>query len=149
MQTVNKILDSIHSYYTEYFWLACDRYDDLPEKQHGAGKGTKTPIPKDFKSPWVGRGLDELVKWLQTKPESADINERFFAVLDKGARDDPPTIVICRIGDLDRKGDKVFKFRYEPLEGAEYMVGAPPDFWDENERNGVHIAEIEYDEDEA
>ena len=103
----------------------------------------------DFKSPWIGQKLDALVQWLQAKPEDTDLNDHHFAVLDKGAKDDPPTVVICRIGDLDLKGDKVFLIRKGSVTAVDWLVGAPSDAWDELTRQGKKNAEIEYDDNGA
>lgn len=66
-------------------------------------------------------------------------------MLDKGARDDPPTIVVCRIGDLNAEGDKLFLLRKEVLRATEHLSGAPADAWDEAVRYRGN-AEIEYDD---
>ena len=73
----------------------------LQKKQYDSNDGTKPPISKSFESPWIGKPAKELVEWLKGKPDDTDLNERKFAILDKGERDDPPTIVVCRIEDPD------------------------------------------------
>lgn len=84
------------------------------------------------------------MRWLKAKPEDADVNDHYFAVLDEGARDDPPTMVVCRIGDLDLKGDKLFLLRFDRVRAVEHLVGAPSDAWDELTRYGERNAEIQY-----
>ena len=93
--------------------------------------------------------VDELVEWLKAKPEETDLNAHDFAVLDKGAMDDPPTIVSCRIGDLDLNGDKLFLVRKDSVAAVEHLVGAPSDTWDLLTRDGEKNAKIEYGEEDA
>lgn len=97
---------------------------------------------------WVGRKLDELVQWLKAKPEEIDVNCHHFAVLDKGATDNPPTVVVCRIGDLELKGDKLFLLRFERIRAVEHPLGAPSDAWDELTRCG-RSAEVDYGDNDA
>ena len=67
-------------------------------------------------------------------------------MLDKGARDNPPTIVVCRLGDLHAEGDKLFLLREEALAATEHLKGAPADTWDELVRYKGN-AEIQCDDD--
>ena len=121
----------------------------MPKKQpRGASEGTIPPIPKDFKSPWIGKRVDNLVRWLKSKPEGRDLDDRHFVVLDKVAKDDPPTIINCRFGDHNAHGDKVFLIRKWPLKAVEHLFGAPEDTWDEWIRYYGN-AEIKYDKDAA
>ena len=126
-----------------------DRYEDVPKKQHGTvNDGTRPPIPEDFQSPWIGKPLDELTKWLKNKPSETDLNDRHFAVLDKGARADPPTIVVCRIGHLHAEGDKLFMLRFDGIRAVAHLGGASEDVWDQMVLDKGN-AEIEYDDDDA
>ena len=133
-----------------HFWLASESFDDAPEKQEEElGEGTIPPISKDFKSPWTGKKIDKLVQWLQAKPENIDLNARHFAVLDNGARDDPPTMVVCRVGDQFGDGDKVFMMLLNPEDAANHLRGADADVWVECDLRGEDTTDIEYDSDDA
>lgn len=88
-----------------------------------------------------------MVEWLECKPDDIDLNERYFAVLDKGARDDPPTIVICRIGDLHTEQFELILMRKPVIEAIDQLIGAAPVTWREYARQGGK-AEIKYDDDE-
>ena len=126
-----------------------DNYEDAPKKHPSiANEGTRPPIPDNFESPWIGKQLDELTTWLKAKPSETDLNDRHFAVLDRGARANPPTIVICRVGDRHREGDKLFMLRLSGIRAVELMCGAPPDAWDQMVEDKGN-AEIEYDDDDA
>lgn len=136
--------------YAPAFWLATDKYDDAPKKQsRDPNDGTKPPIRKDFKSPWIERKLDEMVEWLKGMPEDIDLNAHYFGALDNGAKRDPPTIVVCRIGDVELKGDKLFLLRKDSIKAVEHLVGAQSDAWDELTRHGEKNAEIEYSDNAA
>jgi len=90
-----------------FYYLATDDYASAPHKKpEGGGQdGTAAPVDKSFKSPFVGRSVTDVAAWLKRKPEGIDLESRFFAVLDKKARDG--SVVLCKIGDSDDKGDKV------------------------------------------
>jgi hypothetical protein len=75
-QTINELITASIGPYAPTLWLATDSYDDAPQKQYDYGNGTIPPIPEEFKSPWIGRRIDDLVKWLKVKPEDADVNDR-------------------------------------------------------------------------
>ena len=139
---------SAHGPYGTPLLLVNDSYDRLPKKQHNVNEGTIPPIPKDFASPWVGQIMHELVGWLKAKPTDIDLNHRHFAVLDAGARDDPPTVVVCRWGDMHGSGEKLFMLRKPAMKAVEHLLGAPADVWDETIR--IHGgAEIRYDGNET
>ena len=146
-QTIDEILGATVGMYAPSFWLATDNYEDAPKKKpYWRSEGTIPPIPKDFTSPWIGRNIRELVQWLKDEPEETDLNGRHFAVLDKGARDESPTVVCCRFGDLHAQGDKLYLVRESSVGAVEHLVGAASDTWDEVTRRGKRNAEIEYDD---
>lgn len=146
-QTINDILSATIGSYAPSLWVASDNYADASKKKHNHNDGTIPPV-SDFKSLWIGRPIDELVKWLQAKPEDTDLNERHFAVLDKGAKDDPATIVVCRIGNYKREGDEVYILRKQCPRGVEHLLGAAPSDWDETVRIFGNV-EIRYDENQS
>lgn len=128
------------------YWLATEDHTDVPKskprKIENSPNCTDVPISEDYRSPWIGQRLDSIIQWLKGLPDDTGVNPRFFAVLDLGAKDDPPTIVICRIGDQDGEGDKVFSFRYNRTRAVEQLIGSPQDVWDDLTRYGHGDAEI-------
>lgn len=83
-------------------------------------------------------------------PEGSDLNAHHFAVLDKGARDNnEPTMVVCRIGGIGHKDNKLYLFRKPPTLAIEHLIGAPSDAWIEMSGDGKRNAEIEYDDGNA
>jgi len=147
-KTINETLGATSGSYGLTYWLATEDYSDAPKKKSSnVHDCTKPPIPKDYRSPWIGGKIDDIIQWLQAKPDDTGFNPRFFAVLDNGSKDDSPTVVVCRIGNMDSQGDKVFAFRYERVRAVEHLTGAPQDVWDELTRYGHGDAEINYGDD--
>ena len=138
-------MDAATGPYAPPLWLVTSKYEDAPKKQKNANVGTTSPIPKHFESPWIGQTIDELGLWLKAKPGETDLNERHFAILDMGAKDDPSTVVCCRIGDHGGKGDGLFILRKESKHAGEHLAGAPTDAWDEEVRLDGS-AEIRYED---
>lgn len=146
IDTINTILSEAHKA-TEFakdpLWLASDDYSDVPKKVQGvATKGTKPPISSSYKSPWVGKKVEDVAGWLKNKPEEADIDINFFAVLDKSAM--KGEVVICRIGGPELKDmEKLHLLRLKAYEAVQQIYVAQFGNWeDEEERSGR--AEIEY-----
>ena len=66
--------------------------------RHGLrDQATKAPIPETFKSPFVGQSIESLAEWLRKKPEDVNLETKFFAVLDRKAKDGK--VVLVRIAD--------------------------------------------------
>ncbi|KAL8639554.1 MAG: hypothetical protein Q9226_008859, partial [Calogaya cf. arnoldii] len=45
--------------------------------------GTPTPIDPSFSSPFSGKSLDDIARWLRGKPQTVNLDDTFFGVLDK------------------------------------------------------------------
>lgn len=87
-------------------WLVVDDYDAAPSKDRKDNKanlGTAPPIAHDWKSPFIGRGIEYAAAWLRKKPESVDLDIHHFVVLDEQSADG--SVLACKIGDEDLKGD--------------------------------------------
>lgn len=86
--------------------------ESAPQKKPKGGgqEATEAPLPQSFKAAFIGKPLTEVATWLKNKPESVDLDGRFFGVLDrKAAVDDGEggQVVLCRIGDKEGQGDEV------------------------------------------
>ena len=82
------------------------------KKPKGGGQeATSAPLSSTFKPAFVGKPLTDAASWLKNKPSSVDLDSRFFAVLDRKAKDGKDghgsQVVLCRIGDKEGMGDKV------------------------------------------
>ena len=115
--------------YPPVFWLTTDKYD-APKRRYDSNHATKPPIPESFESSWIGAPVSKIVEWLKGKPEDTDLDERQFAILDKGARDDPSTIVVCRL-DPEAEGDGIILRRMGVMDGVDQLIGADADWWRE------------------
>ena len=106
-----------------YYYLATANYASAPQKKPGGGglEATEAPIDKSFKSPFVGHSVADVAQWLQSKPESVDLESTFFAVLDKKAA--TGSVALCRIGDREGKGDEVSCVLVKTEESSLMLVG--------------------------
>lgn len=91
-----------------WWYLATLNYATAPRRRpDGTGEsGTKTPIDPSFSSPWVGKGLEDIAQWLNGKPETVVVDDRYFGVLDKEA-EKSGKIAICRLNDDAEKAEEV------------------------------------------
>lgn len=72
-------------------------WDAAPKWSPGGIKieGTEAPLDPSFTSPFADGSLADAAGFLRNKPESVDIDPRYFGVLDKQA--DWAKIVLCRL----------------------------------------------------
>jgi len=92
-------------------YLATDDYDDAPKKRtdNQLSEGTKAPVSTDFKSPFIGKALEECAKWLQRAPEERELNREYFTALDEHSKEDD-TVLLCRIVDSDGSGNVTLQY---------------------------------------
>ena len=135
LQTLDDILQKAHDGSTVdqwYFYLATKDYASAPQRkpEGGGQEGTEAPIDSSFKSPFVGHKVTDVAEWLKKKPDSVDLESRFFAVLDKEARRSG-SVVLCRIGDRDGKGDAVSCVLKKAEESSLTLAGMEYGRWEE------------------
>jgi hypothetical protein len=125
------------------FWLANPRYESSPKKLKNQGQeGTKAPIDPSFQSGFVGKKVEDVAEWLKNKPDYVDLEEYHFAILDRGAEEDK-TVVACRIGDAELKGDKLDRVRFPAKMSALHLGGMEYGTREECMGDG-HPLEIKY-----
>lgn len=73
--TKNEKASGIYSY-----WLA-DSYDNLPKEE--SDEGTECPVDPTWRSPFIGKPIEDLVEFLRKVPPDRGINKYHFMVLDK------------------------------------------------------------------
>lgn len=114
-----------------YFWLATKQYDDAPQKNpdHGS-QGTKPPVAESFISPFVGESVENAAQFLKEAPDTVDLERCFFAILDDRTEKDG-SVVMCRVGDMEGKGDKVECIRVVAKHSALYLAGMESGTWEE------------------
>ncbi len=113
-------------------WLATKNYDDAPQKHpdHGV-EGTKAPIDDSFTSPFVGESVEDVAAFLKKAPVTVGLERCFFAVLDNRTEKDG-SVVMCRIGDTEGKGDKVECIRVLAKNSSLYLAGMEYGTWEED-----------------
>ncbi|KAH8690414.1 hypothetical protein GQ44DRAFT_780427 [Phaeosphaeriaceae sp. PMI808] len=87
-------------------WVATGSYADMP-KDHNSGC-TEPRIPSSFRSPWIGKTVEDCAKWLQGAPEDTPVNKEYFTVMNEYSKEDN-TVLVCRISEEDG-----FKVEYFP-----------------------------------
>ncbi|KAL8846739.1 MAG: hypothetical protein Q9221_008182 [Calogaya cf. arnoldii] len=102
-EIIDWVLQEAHddpSVNTWWWFLATLDYRAAPQRRpDGRGQiGTPTPIDPSFSSPFVGKSLEDVARWLREKPRSVDVDPRYFGVLDKQA-EKSGKIAICRLND--------------------------------------------------
>ncbi|KAF1843216.1 uncharacterized protein K460DRAFT_341102 [Cucurbitaria berberidis CBS 394.84] len=120
---INKGLESAHgwdSMATWDLWVATDSYDDMP-KQSGdrqpPPEATKPPLADSYKSPWVGKTIEECAKWLQAAPEDTAVLKDYFTAVNEFSKEDD-TVLTCRV----RVEDGDLKVDYYPLPTKEIAM---------------------------
>ncbi|KAF7186720.1 hypothetical protein HII31_11952 [Pseudocercospora fuligena] len=152
-KVINDILEKAKSTSSvnDLWLLSGSDYSDAPQKGHRkVNTGTDPPISDSFKSPFTGRKLSDLVQWLQAKPENVDLDDHYFAILDRKAEAPSESVVLCKIGDIDLQGDTVTCFRVEATSASSFLSGMEYGEWEEM-REGTHkkpFAEIDYGDSE-
>lgn len=121
-------------------WLATNDYEDAPQKLlRKANLGTEPPVSDEWRSPWIGSKVEDVAEWMKQKPSTVDLDDHHFALLGKQAGEDH-SVVICRIGDGELKGDSVHFKRYPVEDAAVFLVGMEPYQWEGNSKS----SEIKY-----
>lgn len=91
--------------------------------------GTNPPIAKECTSPWVDSKVEDAAKWLQGNPDSVDLDSNHVAILDARAADDQ-TVVLCKIGDEQLRGDMITMARHPARHSGTYLLGMDPGDWE-------------------
>jgi hypothetical protein len=123
-------------------WLARPDYYAAPKKvKHKINLG-ESAAPPGYASTFVGWKVEDVAAWLRQKPVEVELNEHFFAILDKGV--DDGTVVVCRIGghELHDPDDLGF-VRMDVLTGLGSLSGGPP-YWFDEVKGLQGQAEIKY-----
>ena len=99
-KTINNIIQEAHDGSTVnqwYFYLAVSdcEFAPRPKPDGTRDQATQVPISDTFKCPFIGQSLESLAEWLRNKPEDVNLEIKFFAVLDKKAKDGK--VVLVRI----------------------------------------------------
>ncbi|KAL8686739.1 MAG: hypothetical protein Q9218_006896 [Villophora microphyllina] len=135
--TLNSVLQKAHddpSVGNWWWYLATLDYSAAPKKNPEGPKaqGTATPVDPSFSSPFVGKNLEDVAKWLRGKPPNADVDDRFFGVLDmQTARSGK--IAVCRLNDPKVEKEVAWCILRTAEYSALYLAGLDSNLdWNEN-----------------
>ena len=134
LQDINSILRKAYDGSTIEQWefyLATDDYASAPKRKPNERypTGTEAPISKSFKSPFIGHSVADVASWLRKKPESTALEDKFFAVLDKKAKQG--SVVLCRIGDSEGKGNGLSFVLLDAEQSSLTLSGMEYGTWEE------------------
>ncbi|KAI4230773.1 MAG: hypothetical protein LQ349_006040 [Xanthoria aureola] len=147
IRTLNTVLQEAHddpSVDTWWWYLATLDYRAAPQrKPDGTGQiGTPTPVDPSFSSPFVGKGLEEVAKWLRGKPQNVDLDSRYFGVLDKQAGKSGK-VAICRLNDPKTEKEPAWCILRDADESTLFLAGLPSDLdWNELVEIGRYTLEL-------
>ncbi|KAF2128259.1 hypothetical protein P153DRAFT_431952 [Dothidotthia symphoricarpi CBS 119687] len=101
-------------------WVATDSYEDMPKVPGERGplpEATKPPLEDSFKSPWIGKTVEDCAKWLQNAPNNSAVLRDYFTAMDRYSKQDD-TVLTCRVWV---ENDEV-KVDYYPLPTAHIQM---------------------------
>ena len=70
----------------------------MPKRSNGEPppEATKPPLSESFKSPWVGRTVEECAQWLQDAPKDSAVLKDYFTAVNEFSKQDD-TVLTCRV----------------------------------------------------
>ena len=133
-----------HSAGTWNWWLASPSYESAPKKlpKHQGQEATKAPIDSSFESAFIGKKVEDVANWLKNKADNIDLDDHHFAILDRGAKGEE-TVVVCRIGDKNLKGDNLDWIRFPASRASLHLAGMEFGEWEDFRGDG-RPADIKY-----
>ena len=118
-QYLNSSLKLAHDWDTNAtwdLWVATDSYEDMPKapgERQPLLEGTKPPLSDSYKSPWIGKTVEDCAEWLQNMPSDSGIQREYFTAMNQFSKEDD-TVLTCRIRNANGK----VKVDYYPLSTA-------------------------------
>ncbi|KAF1988476.1 hypothetical protein K402DRAFT_391707 [Aulographum hederae CBS 113979] len=147
--TLNAVLKDAYNA-TGVTWLellSTSSYADTikrdPKKSH---PGSTAPVDESFKSPFVGKKVEDVAEWIMKKPDDVDVDSHFFAIVDRRAEKDT-TLVVCRIGDKYLKGEELSAMRFSAHDASLHLGGMEFGLWEDfvgEDGKGGGLEKIEY-----
>ncbi|KAF2443356.1 hypothetical protein P171DRAFT_414795 [Karstenula rhodostoma CBS 690.94] len=104
-------------------WVATNSYEDMPAapgERQPPPEATKPPLENSFKSPWIGKTVEDCAVWLQNAPDNSGVEREYFTAMNRFSREDD-TVLTCRV----RSGSSRVEVGYYPLATADismYMI---------------------------
>ncbi|KAL9591494.1 MAG: hypothetical protein Q9179_007666, partial [Wetmoreana sp. 5 TL-2023] len=146
--TLNSVLQKAHDGSTVDAWwwylLATLDYRAAPQLDPYGPKqtGTPTPIDPSFSSPVAGKSLEDVAQWLRAKPQSVDVDGRYFGVLDKQV-EKSGKVAVCRLNDPKVEKEVAWCILKKAEESTLYLCGLDSDLdWVEDVQHGKYTPEL-------
>lgn len=101
-QYLNRSLKLAHDWdanATWDLWVATAAYEDMPKapgERQPPPEATKPLLDDSFKSPWVGKTVEDCAKWLQNAPNDSGVQREYFTAMNQFSKEDD-TVLTCRI----------------------------------------------------
>lgn len=105
------------------YWLA-DKYSDLPEDE--GDEGTDVPIGANWRSPLIGKTIEQAADFVKNAPTDKGLDREFFAVLDSKQFQEKHWVTVCRIG----RDGSVTHMPTEAKTSTEYLYGNHGESWE-------------------
>lgn len=67
-----------------------------PGERQPPPEATQPPLDDSFKSPWIGKTIEECAQWLQNAPSDSGVQREYFTAMDQFSKEDD-TVLTCRV----------------------------------------------------
>lgn len=92
---VNEVLDKVAEEQGDnLLWLAEDKFENLPKENCTT---TKPPIPSTWRSPFIGKTIEDAFEYLSTIPLDKSLGRDYIAVLNKRLYERKGWLVLYKI----------------------------------------------------
>lgn len=136
-QQINQVLQKSYdgaNLNSWHLWLA-DSYTNTPRKQGDQYMdGTKPPVPKEWKSPFLGKTIPEAAEFIKKLPNEATVDWHHFVVIDEDFLKSG-IVNLWRIGDEDLKGDELDVLPCSVEHSTLELYGIGSRGWEETKSN--------------
>lgn len=135
-QAINKLLhdNEEHSYAPRL--LLADTYDNIPDYDGDGLKGTAPSVDASWRSPFVGKTVQDAVDWMRSIPKPPKpINKTFCAAVKKDLYEERGKALICKwVEDAEPQ-----TITYSAGMVGSFVVNFSRGDWDESwrENNGI------------
>lgn len=104
--------------------------------------GTQAPINPSSSSPFIGKSLEDVAQWLRGKPQSVDVDARFFGVLDKQTAKSGK-VAVCRLNDPNVEKEVAWCILKSAEESTLYLGGLDSNLdWNEDVLYGKYTLDL-------
>ena len=110
-------------------WLV-DSYENLPNYTGKLIRG-HTEVDSDWRSPWLGKSLDDLGEFVKNIDVTTKaIRRNYFAVLQKGSDEQDYKVLICKTPNEAVGRTEVQHTAYQANEVSTFHVAFDEDNWE-------------------